>query len=136
MPVPSPTPNLSIPDVLKDPVLLGQILVRLETSEAKLISETKRADDNARSRDEWRGIADKEKLRADTAVVAANAFKQEATELRLSTGFLRQSVTEYKTELTDTRRDLERANASKKWYLIGGGVAGMGVCLAARRASP
>jgi Skp family chaperone for outer membrane proteins len=36
-------------------------------------------------------------------------------------------LNEYRQELADTRKDLDRANASKKWYFLGGTAVGFGV---------
>lgn len=96
---------------------------------AKLSQETARADaaetlarSTATNRDEWRAIADKEKLRGDTLDQALQAKKEEAIELRLSKQYLTQSLAEYKDETASLRRDIDKYRSRQK-ILFGAGVA-------------
>lgn len=112
-------------------------MARLEFEKSRADSAEQKNADLTKSREEWKAIADKEKLRADTLEVANMNRQNEVVELRTSRDFLRQSVAEYKEELNTTRRDLERARSAQKWYAAGGvlvgGAAGYGICRAAGR---
>lgn len=135
-PTPTPTPNPAIPEILGNPVLLATILAKLQSETARANSLESTAADLVASREEWKKIADKEKLRGDTLEVANANRQDESKELRISRDLLRTSVDEYKAEVKDLRRDLERAKSAQKWYGFGGAALGFGVCRATVKLSP
>lgn len=134
LPVPSATPPVSvqtpatptIPEVLKNPILLAQILAKLTQETSRADSAEALARSAATNRDEWKAIADKEKLRGDTLDQALQAKKEEAIELRLSKQYLTQSLTEYKDEVSSLRSDVDKYRKRQKILFGAGVVVGAG----------
>jgi hypothetical protein len=131
MPVPTPTPPVT-PDVFT-PQLIAQMQAKLLQETARADAAEKKAADEAQLKEEWKVIADKEKARGDKLEEANKNRQEESTELRASRDLLRTSVNEYKEEVKDLRRDLERARSAQKWWGAGGLVLGFGVCRAVDR---
>lgn len=134
MPVPAATPLSSvdlpaIPEILKNPQLLQMILAKLEAETQRAEAANWALAETAASRDEWKAIADKERARAEVLQTSIAARVEESAELRAANGYLRQSVAEYKAELTATRSALEKARSARKWYAVVG--AGLGAAGAA-----
>lgn len=136
VPMPAPTPpvnpNPSIPSQLQDPLLIANILAELKAESARANEAEKHASDLAASRDEWKGIADKEAKRADALEKADIQRQEEAKNLRDANTVLKQSNVEYKSELDSTRKDLDRAKSSRPWWAAGGAVMGYVVCRGTR----
>lgn len=126
--MPSATPPfsapMSVPEILKDPVLLATILAKLQAETLRADSKTAEVEDLKKNREEWKKVAELEKARGDELAKAERARGEEAASLRVAEGFLRQSVTEYKQETADLRRENDRLRASRKWYGLGGMVLG------------
>lgn len=132
LPVPAATPPFSaptsVPEVLKDPVLLAQILAKLQAETLRADSKSAEVEDLKKNRDEYKKTADLERARGDELAKAERARSEEAASLRMAETFLRQSVDEYKTETADLRREVDRLRGSRKWYALGGAALGAGVC--------
>lgn len=115
-------PDLSIPNVLKNPQLIGLVFAKLDQETSRANSAEKLANDNAANRDEWKAVADKEKLRGDTLDQALQASKEEAKALAMSRDFLRESVGDYKDETKSLRHDNDQLRSRQK-YVFGVGMA-------------
>lgn len=129
-PQPSATPpstvqTPAVPDILKNPALLQQILSKLESETARANSAVQEAIELKANRDEWKQTAGLERARADALEKAEAARSLEVGSLRASVGFLRTSVDEYKLETADLRRENEKLRGSRKWYLATGAAAGI-----------
>ena len=131
---PTPTvPNFAVPDILKDPVLLQQILSKLQAETLRADLKTREAEDLKMNRDEWKQTASLEKQRADKLQEAESLRGKESGALQASIGFLRTSVDEYKVETSDLRRENDKLRGSRKWYLGTGLVLGGAACVAIKR---
>lgn len=130
-PLATPTPRAetsAVPGPLSDPETLGKILAKLAFETLRADSKTAEVEDLKKNRDEWKAAASLEKARGDELQKAERARAEEAASLRVAEGFLRQSVTEYKQETADLRREVDRLRGSRKWYAGAGFVGGIIAC--------
>lgn len=123
-----PSVDDAVPNVLKDPVLLQKILARAEYDRT-------RADAAERAAAEWKEqalkwqIALKASSEENERLRAANTkLELSYTEQRAANGYLQTSVNDYKSEISDLRRDNERLRSRQKYLLLGGAVVGASVC--------
>lgn len=133
-PLVRPTPPAATPAQLLDPQLQAQILAKLSSETARANAAEKLADEQKAQLAEEKAIATKERERAETLAKANADRREEAAGLRLSVGYLTTSVTEYKAEVLDQRKEIEKLRSSRKWYGLGGALGGAAFGIAACRA--
>ena len=123
----------AVPEILKNPVLLQQILSKLSAETDRANSAERQVADLKVNVEDWKKAAQAQEIRAKTLDEALAARREEAIQLRTANGFIMTSLGEYKSEVSDLRKENDRLRASRKWYLIGGAVIGGGISVAARR---
>ncbi len=139
-PTPSPRSDVQVINVPKSVIqnedaaaFVQTLLLRVEVADKTAAANQQTAEDNAKSRDEWKTLYLEQQKRADK-LEAANLERQtESKGNAIAVATLRDQLKDANDDRESLKRDLDRARSNNKFYGAIGFAGGVGVCSAIRK---